>query len=186
MPALSEAIAHQPHSSIRSLASEVGTSTFTVHKYLHSEGYKPFRPTFTQFLSDDDEYDRMLACGDMLTKYPSPFSRRNFFFSDECAVYADARIPNLHWWSKENPHFPKQVQHHPPSLLVWAAISAIDLIGPFFVRGRITSEAYIIYWKQNFFRYCRTQTGKESHLPAGWRASAHRPGYTAISAGSLS
>ncbi len=36
----------------------------------------------------------------------------------------------------------KQVQHHPPSLMVWAAMSSKNLFGPFFVSGRITSDAY--------------------------------------------
>ena len=47
VPALSAAITHQPNSSVRTLASDLGISTFTVRKYLHSEGYKPFWPTFT-------------------------------------------------------------------------------------------------------------------------------------------
>jgi hypothetical protein len=181
---LSVAIEQEPHLSTRALAADVGASTSTVRKYLHQEGYKAFRPTFTQYLSADDEYDRMLACGVLLTKYPTPFSRRNFFFSDECAIYTDEKMSNLIWWSKENPHFTKQVKHHPPSLMVWAAMSSDALIGPFFVTGRVTSEVYVHLLETKFLpalmqrnihqRAIFQQDGAPSHTSYAARQFLHQ------------
>jgi hypothetical protein len=139
-----------PQQSVRDLAEAAGVSKSTMHRHLCKGGYKPFKPTFTQFLSADDEDSRLHACGQLLDKYPSDFSQRNIFFSDECAIYAQGKMENLVWWSKENPHFHKQLQLHPPTVMVWAAMSSKDLIGPFFVTGSITAKSYMELLEREF------------------------------------
>ena len=135
-------IARSPQKSVRVRAVDMGISKSTLHRQLHKDGYKPFKPTFTQYLSADDKDMRLHACGQLLDKFPSEFSQRNIFFSDECAIYAQAKMENLVWWSKENPHFQKQIQLHSPMVMVWAAMSSRDLIGPFFISGRFTAQSY--------------------------------------------
>lgn len=57
---------------------------------------------------------------------------------------------NSVFWSKQNPYFWEQVQQHPPSLMVWAAMCAEHLIGPFFFDGSVNATAYIEMLRTNF------------------------------------
>lgn len=148
--AVNKSVNEAPQLSIRQRSEEMGVPYTTLQRQLHSAGFKPFRPTFSQYLSDEDKSERVACCGELLSKYPTRFSRRHFFFSDECAVYGDGRQENLTWWAKENPHFQKQIQNHPPMLMIWAAMSQYDLIGPFFCDGRITAQSYTTMLEKQF------------------------------------
>jgi hypothetical protein len=64
-------------------------------------------------------------------------------FSDECAIYAGGKNMNSVLWSKENPHFREQVAHHPPTIMVWATMSAANLVGPIFIAGTVTGVSYV-------------------------------------------
>ena len=73
------------------------------------------------------------------------------FFSDECAIYAEGKgAIRLSFWSKENPHFWEQVTQHPPTVMVWAAMSAKWLIGPYFLTGGVTAASYIDMLRSQF------------------------------------
>jgi hypothetical protein len=102
-------------------------------------------------------YDSSDYTHELLTKYPSPFSRRNFFFSDECAVYGDGRQANLTWWAKDNPHFQRQIEQHPPMLMIWSAMSQEDIIGPFFIEGSITAASYVEMMEKKFIPVLRSR-----------------------------
>lgn len=135
-----------PQLSIRRRSDELQVKPGTLYNILKKDlGYKNWRPTKVQFLSDEDRLNRVQCCQQILDKYDNNVRRNKLFFSDECAVYAEGRGSNirLSFWSKENPHFYEQVRQHPPSVMVWAAMSAKHLIGPFFLDGSVTSEQYI-------------------------------------------
>ena len=104
---------------------------------------KPFKPTHVQFLSAEDYQYRVECCRAILSKYDNPVRRNKIFFTDECAVYAAGRNKQTVFWSKQNPHFWQQVRQHPPSIMIWAAMSADYLIGPFFITGTLNAEAYV-------------------------------------------
>lgn len=56
------------------------------------------------------------------------------------------------FWSKENPHYTDQVQQYPPSLMIWAAaIGEKNLIGPYFIEGRVTSKSYLDLLRNKFY-----------------------------------
>lgn len=150
LPDVRASLAEAPQTSVRQRASEFQIPSTSMYRLIRSDGYKAFKPTLTQFLSEEDEDIRLTACGELMDKYPSTFSRRNFFFSDECAIYADGKMENVVWWSKQNPHFEQQVKHYPPMIMVWAAMSCKDLIGPFFISGRVTSDSYITMLEAQF------------------------------------
>ena len=105
IPDLEASLAEAPQKSVKQRASDLNIPKSSLHRMIHKEGYKPFKPTFTQFLSEEDEDIRLTACGQLMNKYPTAFTQRNIFFSDECAVYADGSMENIVYCSKENPHF---------------------------------------------------------------------------------
>ena len=71
-------------------------------------------------------------------KYDNAVRRNKIFFTDERALYSAGKNKQTVFWSKQNPNFWQQVK-----FLIWAAISADYLIGPFFITGTLTAEAYV-------------------------------------------
>ena len=55
------------------------------------------------------------------------------------------------FWSKENPHYTDQVEKYPPSLIIWSGIGEKNLIGPYFIEGRVTSESYLDLLRNKFY-----------------------------------
>jgi len=142
----------KPCLSIRQRAEELDIPTKTLHRIIKEDlGYKCWRPTKVQYLSEEDHFTRVQCCQQILAKYDNNTRRSKLFFTDECAVYAEGRGQiMMSFWSKKNPYFWEQVQQHPPSVMVWAAISASHLIGPFFIHGSVTSASYIDMLKSKF------------------------------------
>jgi hypothetical protein len=148
--AVSESLHRSPKKSLRKRSAELDLPVTTLRRVLVDDlQCKPWRPVHVQFLSPEDRHVRTENCRDILTRCPTPQTKNRVFFSDECAVYADAKMNNVVWWSKENPHFTDQVLQHPPKLMIWAAMSDHHLIGPIFVEGRITSQRYIQLLQEN-------------------------------------
>lgn len=68
------------------------------------------------------------------------------------------------FWSKENPHYTDQVQQYPPSLMIWAAIGEKNLMGPYFVEGRVTASSYLDLLRNKFY---------PEVLRRGWKRVMH-------------
>ena len=115
----------------------------TLYRSLGDLGYRSWKPVKVQFLSEADYETRVTCCRAILEKYDNARRRDNLFFSDECAFYAQAKSSNICMWSKVNPHFYEQIDQHPPTAMAWAAMSAKYIIGPFFIEGSVTADAYI-------------------------------------------
>lgn len=144
-------IAENPKTSVRRLSAELDIKRSTIHNILRDDlKLKPFKPTKVQFLTLDDHQSRVECCQSILMKYRSKKQKASLFFSDECAIYASTKATNIVMWSSENPHFWDQVLLHPPSVMIWAAMSEEHLIGPFFIDGRINADRYIQILRDEF------------------------------------
>lgn len=140
---IQQSIRQSPTKSIRSRASELGMTKSTLHNAMKKDlNFKAFRPTSVQFLSPEDKLNRVDACRKILESVPSKRDRDCTFFSDECAIYADGKRRFSFFWSKENPHYFDQIKQYPPQIMIWCAVSASHLIGPFVCNGRITAASY--------------------------------------------
>jgi hypothetical protein len=176
-----------PRLSVRQRANVLNISQATLYRIMaYDLGYKSWKPTMTQFLNAGDHANRVHCCRQILEKYDNNIRRDRIFFTDECAVYAEGRgNANLSFWSKENPHFWEQVQQHPPSVMIWAAISATHLIGPFFISGSVTSQSYIDMLRNQFLPVLRNkrlllsthfqQDGAPAHTAHATRNFFERP-----------
>lgn len=149
---IDESVRGNPSTSLRRRSDELGIPYTTLQRTMTTDlGYKNWKPTKVQYLSQEDYQTRVHCCQQILDKYDNSTRRDKLFFSDECAIYAEGRgVVRLSFWSKENPHFWQQVTEHPPSVMVWAAMSAKHLVGPYFIAGKVTAESYITMLETQF------------------------------------
>ena len=134
-------VQNDPNMSVRRRSIELDISKSNVHHCLKKQSYKPYKPTFVQFLTNNDKQIRVDCCRE-LSLTLSPEDKRKVLFSDECAVYGDCKMKNVVFWSKDNPHYHQQIIQHPPMVMIWGAMSFGHLIGPFFIEGRLTAAQY--------------------------------------------
>jgi hypothetical protein len=92
---------------------------------------KPYRPTFTNELSDVDMNRRHDACRALLDTFPNIAFHSKVLFTDECTIYRSTRDRNVVFWTEENLHFTVDMEHNPPHVMLWAGMTATHLIGSF-------------------------------------------------------
>ena len=84
------AIEDNPKTSTRRLSDELNMPRTTVRRILKKDLLlKAWKPTFVQYLTEEDHQNRVECCTAILQKYPSSLMRKRLLFSDECAIYAD-------------------------------------------------------------------------------------------------
>lgn len=144
-------ITNNPRTSTRRLSEEVNVPRTTVRRVLKTDLHlRPFKPTKVQYLYPHDLLTRVHCCQLILQKYDNNRLRDKIFFSDECAIYLSSKGSNVVIWSNENPHYWEQVQQNPPHVMVWAAMSASQLLGPYFIEGVMDSERYVQLLREQF------------------------------------
>ena len=47
------------------------------------------------------------------------------------------------FWSEENPHWVMEKTIHSPKIVVWAAVGAFVIIGPFFLEVNVEADSYL-------------------------------------------
>lgn len=140
------AVAYNPHISTRQISRESGISQTTVCQILHRRKYHPFHVSLHQELHGNDFDNRLTFCRWSLQKIqeePHFFAR--VLFSDESTFTNHGTINrhNMHYWSVENPHWLRQVEHQRPwNVNVWCGIIGDKLIGPHFIHGHLNGEKY--------------------------------------------
>lgn len=133
-----------PKLSTRRRSEEMGIPRSTLMKVMKKDlGYKPFKSVKVQYLSNEDHISRVELCQQILNRYDNPRRKQQLLFTDECAIYGDGKNVNSVFWSRQNPHFWEQVNQHPPIVMVWAGMSAQNVIGPFFIEERISANVYL-------------------------------------------
>ena len=69
--------------------------------------------------------------------------RQRVIFSDECAIYRSSQSQNIVMWSKQNPHYCEEVEHHTPHVMVWEAMNSKHLFEPYFFDGPVNHLNYL-------------------------------------------
>jgi hypothetical protein len=181
LEALNASLQAFPTKSVRKRSAQLQIPRSSLHTVLRKTiKVKPWRPTHVQFLTEADHASRVAACQALLNRYPSVAEQQLLFFSDECAVYCDAKAKNVVWWSKENPFFTDQVRQHPASVMIWGAISRNYLIGPFFLDGHVTAALYIQLLQRQFVPAIRNLPCDNLRLAAHLQQDG-APAHTALS-----
>lgn len=149
--AVEGSVLRSPKKSLRKRASELSIPHTTMLRHMTKDlGLRAFRPTAVNELSDTDMNKRHAACARLLEVFPTLPQRGKLFFSDECAIYRSARERNVYVWSKDNPHYYEELEHNPPHVMIWAAMSAKHLIGPYFFAGPVNQHTYLSMLREWF------------------------------------
>jgi len=141
------AVVHpDPHISTRQIEREIGIPQSTVSRilkalryYLHTTLTQALRPNYIQL--------RIAFCQWALRIIQDDhhFFRYVLFF-DEAKFYSDGQLNrhNYHYWSDENPHWYRSVDHQNRwSLMVWCEIINGYLIGPYFFEQNVDRHSYL-------------------------------------------
>lgn len=144
-------VLRSPQKSLRKRSSELGIPKTTMLRHMKKDlQLKAFKPATVNELSDDDLRRRHSACARLLEVFPTLPRRADPFFSDECAIYRSARARNVYFWSKQNPHYYEELEHNPPHVMIWVAMSAKHLIGPYFFDGVVNQHTYLAMLQEFF------------------------------------
>lgn len=125
-----------PHLSTRIIAFDLGISKTSVHRILMDQCFHPYHIELHQALTESDFEHRLNYCywlRTMVDEDPNLLS--HIMWTDE-ATFSSAggvNLHNMHYWSVNNPHWMREVDHQNRwSLNVWCGILDGRIIGPFF------------------------------------------------------
>lgn len=148
-----ESLTNSPQKSTRRLSQEFGISHVSVFKLLKERKLKAYIPRLVHALNDDD-WDRRLEFSelflDMVEADATILDR--VWWSDEACFKLNGQINrhNCVYWDSENPRVTVEKSVNSPGITVWAAISSLGIIGPYFFEDTVTGEAYR-HMLQTFF-----------------------------------
>lgn len=136
-----------PHISSRQVEKEIGIPRRTFLRIVKVLRYHAYHITLVQELKQRHIQLRIEFCQwalQMIENNPDFF--RFVLFSDEAKFYSDGQLNrhNCHYWSDENPHWHRSVDHQNRwSLMVWCGIVNGYLIGPYFFERNVDRESYL-------------------------------------------
>ena len=163
-----------PNLSIRKAASAVGVSPTLIYHVLHDDMHlKPYKYQTWHKLEVHDHEPRLKFAQWFLAKPPAT---KNFFiFSDE--AYFSLTLPlnkqNNRTWADSNPYNGIELPLHDEKVLVWCAISAERIFGPYFFSESVNQHNYLemiqtFFWPKllrtsNYQKYYFQQDGATPH-----------------------
>lgn len=130
-----------PRRSTNDAARHFNISQSCAWKIISSYGYHPYHYRKGQELTTVDYEQRMTLCRWILDN-----TEANILFSDECMFTRVGLFNqhNEHWWSIRNPMLTRENSfQHRFSINVWAGILNDNIVGPYFIEGRLTGETYL-------------------------------------------
>ncbi|KAE8739295.1 hypothetical protein FOCC_FOCC015203, partial [Frankliniella occidentalis] len=136
-------VALKPHTSTRTIATEMGASQPTIWRSLNGHNLHPYKVSHHQKLNAGDPARRFEMCNWFLDKVENvddpgeDIFVRNIMFTDECTFQSDGTTNrhNAHHWSAKgnNPHCYQENRGQGHfSVIVWAGIVDDFIIGPYF------------------------------------------------------
>jgi hypothetical protein len=160
--------------STRKAACTLGMSHTTILSILHDDfHFKAYKYHFWHKLEEHDYEKRVIFARWFLSLAPGV--KFFFYFSDEAYFYLTLPLnkQNNRIWSGENPFQGIELPLYDKKLLVWCAISAEGIIGPYYFEQTVTKEEYLkmletYFWRKhiqnpNFKKYYFQQDGATPH-----------------------
>lgn len=112
-----------PHVSTRQIKRELSVPRSTSHRILATHNFHPYHITLTQQLTQGDFQQRLEFCRWAQTMLNRDRTFLRFvLFSEEATFHNTGQLNrhNSHYWSVENPHWYREINHqHRWSLIVW-------------------------------------------------------------------
>ena len=135
-----------PNTSLRRMSLELDASYSTVRKVVRECKFKPYIPRLRQELSEDD-FDRRVEFCELFQEMmeDQPDLPELIIWSDEAKFHVNGSV-NRHnsvYWCKENPGISIGKSVNSPGVMVWGAVHANGLVGPFFFDEQVTGNSYL-------------------------------------------
>ncbi|KAK3931313.1 Transposable element Tc1 transposase, partial [Frankliniella fusca] len=134
-----------PHTSVRSIATQLGMSKSSVHTILRKDlNMRPWKIWQVQKLSVADKEMRVAACDEFFDlvheaernpQFPGDRFVNRVIWSDECTISNEGHFNghNFHHWAQENPHCTAETHIQGSwKINVWAGVLHNKIIGPHF------------------------------------------------------
>ena len=135
------------HISSRQIERQIGIPRRTALRILKVLKFHAYHIILVQELQINHTQMRVEFCQwalQMIREDPRFF--RYVLFSDEAKFYSDGQLNrhNCHYWSDEQPHWYRTVDHQNRwSLMVWCGSVNGHLIGPYFFEGNVDRHSYL-------------------------------------------
>ncbi|XP_031332785.1 NADH dehydrogenase [ubiquinone] iron-sulfur protein 2, mitochondrial-like [Photinus pyralis] len=142
-PDILAAVALDPHVSTRRLAIDAGMSQMTAWRILNGNKLYPYHVNLHQALGGQDFQRRLDFCEWLLNQNQN--FHHKILWTDEATFKSsgDVNIHNAHYWSRENPHWLREVDNQNVwSLNTWCGILGGRIIGPHFFDGHLNGSVY--------------------------------------------
>lgn len=140
---LENLVSEFPNLSIRKASSALGVSPTLVYHIFHDDIHlKPYKFHIWHKLEDMD-YEKRLNFANWFLKLPKA-SHDYIICSDEAYFYLTLPINNQNnrQWSKSQPYIGVEKPLHDQKILVWCAISAKRVFGPFYFEENVNQYNY--------------------------------------------
>ena len=141
-----------PKLSIRKAASAVGVSpTLVYHIFTDDLHLKPYKFHLWHKLEDKD-YEKRLNFAHWFLKQPES-THEYIICSDEAYFYLTLPLNNQNnrQWSKSNPYIGIEKPLNDQKILVWCAISANRVFGPYYFEDTVNQHNYLEMLKNYFW-----------------------------------
>ena len=141
-----------PKLSIRKAASAVGVSpTLVYHIFTDDLHLKPYKFHLWHKLEDKD-YEKRLNFAHWFVKQPES-THEYIICSDEAYFYLILPLNNQNnrQWSKSNPYIGIEKPLNDQKILVWCAISANRVFGPYYFEDTVNQHNYLEMLKNYFW-----------------------------------
>lgn len=141
------------NTSTREIAKARNTSHTHVHKILKKHEFFPYKYKHLHEIFPHDIEPRNHFCELMQDKCNTePDFFKYVCFTDECTFTLNnhPNTQNYRYWATENPHvYVNTHTQYRQQVNVWAGILGNNIIGPFFIEGRLTGERYLQLLMEN-------------------------------------
>lgn len=171
---LENLVAEFPNLSIRKAASAVGVSPTLVYHIFHDDLHlKPYKFHIWHKLEDKD-YQKRVNFANWFIKLPKS-TIDNIIFSDEAYFYLTLPVNNQNnrQWSESQPCLGVEKPLHDQKVLVWCAISAKRIFGPYYFEDYVNQHNYLnmlnsFFWPKvlktaEYEKYYFQQDGARPH-----------------------
>ncbi|GBP92337.1 hypothetical protein EVAR_63360_1 [Eumeta japonica] len=154
-------VRQNPSLSIRKRSQALNIKKSSLHSILKKDLHlKAYKIQLVQELKDTDYANRLNFANEMLQRFNN---FNNILFSDEANFHLNGHVnkQNCRYWAVENPRR-KHERPYSPKVVVWAAMSAKGIIGPYFhedQRGRainVNSDRYCDMLRNFWSQSCRS------------------------------
>lgn len=158
-------VTEHPHISQKGIAQATDINEISVQRILKKNHSHAYHIQLHQELSDADFELRSEFCDWARLKIQEdPTFFQYVLFTDEATFHKNGSVNrhNFHYYSTENPHFMRQIDHqHRWSLNVWGGIVGRNVVGPHFFNGHLNGPMYLNFLQQvlpNLLRNVPEQT----------------------------